>query len=176
MNFVLAKCAVHCLIFSRSQNKNNAHFVICAIMLFWSKTCLTRRLVDKMLHDPRSSIRPRWVGFGKHAPCRPPFPPVLILGQDEGDATFCHFAALIFEATPTASILNLGGEGGEDCTSGPKTGKIDATFRPSTVAPNSLLHFCEIGEKVEDRIAGIGKREKGREKDRQRETQVYGNT
>ena len=79
-----------------------------------------------------------------------------------GDATFCHFAAFIFEDPPRSFNIKFGGEGGKDCTSGPKTDKIDATFRPPTVAPNALLHFCEVGDKGrDDRIAGIGKGGKG---------------
>ena len=135
-------------------------------MLTWSyshaslvKNCLARRLVDKMLHEPRSSIRPSWVGVGKHAPCRPPFPPVLILVQTGVMQHFVISPRLSLRIPPAASILNLGGNGGgKDCTSGPKTDKIDATFRPPTVAPNALLHFCEVGDKGrDDRITGIGR-------------------
>ena len=133
-------------------------------MLNWSyshvilvKNCLARRLVDKMLHEPRSSIRPSWVGVGKHAPCRPPSPPVLILVQT---GVMQHFviSPRLSLRTPATSILNLGEKGGKDCTSGPKTDKIDATFRPPTVAPNALLQFCEVGDKGrDDRIARIGR-------------------
>ena len=91
-------------------------------------------------------------------PVAPPFPPVLILVKKGGDATFCHFAAFIFGDPRSFNIKFGGNGGGKDCTSGPKTDKIDATFRPPTVAPNALLHFCEVGDKGrDDRIARIGR-------------------
>ena len=114
-----------------------------------------------MLHEPRSSIPPSWVGVGKHAPCRP-LPPVLILVQT---GVMQHFviSPRLSLRTPRSFNIKFGGNGGDkDCTSGPKTDKIDATFRPPTVAPNALLHFCEVGDKGrDDRIARIG-RKKGR--------------
>ena len=92
-------------------------------------------------------------------PVAPPFPPCFNIGANGGDATFCHFAAFIFE-DPRNLNIKFGGKGGggNDCTSGPKADKIDATFRPPTVAPNALLHFCEVGDKGrDDRIARIGR-------------------
>ena len=108
------------------------------------------------------SLAPQFVpagwGLGSMRPVAP-LPPCFNIGTNGGDATFCHFAAFIFEDPPRSFNIKFGGEwGGKDCTSGPKTDKIDATFRPPTVAPNALLHFCEVGDKGRDnRIAGIGK-------------------